>query len=253
MNHHIYGLSPVLEALRAGRRTIQKILIAEGANPTRLAELTTLARQSGVAIERRERRLLDEMTRRANHQGIVALVAGEAGGKAAAYTDADLILGSLSALPLLVLLDNIEDPHNLGAIIRSCECAGVEGVFIPEHRAAGLTETVTKTSAGAVEYVRIARVTNLVSLMDRLKEQHVWVIGIEGDGETSYTNFDLNVPLALVMGSEGKGLRRLVRERCDAVISIPLSGKLNSLNVSVATGVVLFEALRQRRDRKTQD
>ncbi len=252
MTHHIYGLSPVLEALRAGRRTIQKILVAEGANAARLAELTTLARQLNVAVERRERRLLDEMTQRANHQGVVALLAGEASGKAAAYTDADMILGSLSPTPLLVLLDNIEDPHNLGAIIRSCECAGVEGVFIPEHRAAGLTETVTKTSAGAVEYVRIARVTNLVPLMDELKERRIRVLGVEGDGETSYTDFDLNGPLALVMGSESKGLRRLVRERCDAVISIPMRGKLNSLNVSVATGVVLFEVLRQRRNLKSQ-
>ncbi|HZS09924.1 MAG TPA: 23S rRNA (guanosine(2251)-2'-O)-methyltransferase RlmB [Blastocatellia bacterium] len=245
-HHHIYGLSPVLEALRAGRRRIERILIAEGAHPARLNELADLARRAGIPVERRERRLLDEMTRRANHQGVVALVAAESAGKTASYTDAEEILDSPGPLPLLVLLDGIEDPHNLGAIIRSCECAGVDGVFIPEHRAAGLTETVTKTSAGAVEYMRIARVTNLVPLIDELKRRGIWVVGVEGDARASYTDFDFNVPVALVMGSEGKGIRRLVREKCDAIISIPMRGRVNSLNVSVATGVVLFEALRQR-------
>jgi 23S rRNA (guanosine2251-2'-O)-methyltransferase len=248
---HIYGLAPVLEALRAGRRRVRRILIAEGAHPSRLAEIHELARSRGVPVERRERRLLDELTRRANHQGVVALVA-EASGQTGAYTDADTILDSLGAQPLLVLLDGIEDPHNLGAIIRSCECAGVDGVFIPEHRAAGLTETVTKTSAGAVEYVRVARVTNLGPLIEELKERGIRVVGVEGDGETNYTDCDFTAPLALVMGSEGKGIRRLLREKCDALVSIPMRGRLNSLNVSVATGVVLFEALRQRGNFKSE-
>jgi 23S rRNA (guanosine2251-2'-O)-methyltransferase len=145
------------------------------------------------------------------------------------------------------LLDNIEDPHNLGAILRACEGAGVDGVFIPEHRAAGLNETVAKTSAGAVEYVRVARVTNLVPLIADLKDRGLWVVGVEGGTEQSYTEFDLSAPLALVFGSEGHGVRRLIREKCDALISIPMRGHLNSLNVSVAAGVVLFEALRQRK------
>ena len=244
----IYGLSPVLEALRARRRPLQKILLASGVQPARLSELVNLAKQARVSIERRERRALDEMTQGANHQGIVALVAGSATPtkKSAAYTNADEILDSLSTKPLLVLLDNIEDPHNLGAILRTCEGAGVNGVFIPEHRAAGLNETVAKTSAGAVEYVRVARVTNLVPLIADLKERGIWVVGVEGGTANSYTEFDLNVPLALVMGSEGHGLRRLVKENCDALISIPMRGQINSLNVSVATGVVLFEVLRQR-------
>jgi 23S rRNA (guanosine2251-2'-O)-methyltransferase len=205
--NHIYGLSPVLEALRARRRPIHKILIAAGSNPTRLNELT---------------------------EG------------ASGYVDAEEILDSLGELPFLVLLDGIEDPHNLGAILRSCEGAGVDGVFIPEHRAAGLNETVVKTSAGAVEYVRVARVTNLVRLIEELKERGIWVVGVEGGTAASYTDFDFNAPLALVMGSEGKGVRRLVREKCDAMVSIPMRGQVNSLNVSVATGVVLFEVLRQR-------
>lgn len=248
--NYIYGLSPVLEALRAGKRPVQTLYILAGAQTSRLSELIDAAKRAHIPVERRERRDLDEMTRRANHQGVVAML-GANKGKAAAiqtadYTDAETILESLSAQPLLVLLDNIEDPHNLGAILRSCDGAGVDGVFIPEHRAAGLSETVAKTSAGAVEYVRVARVTNLVPLIEELKERGIWVVGLEGGTETNYAKFNFNVPLALVFGSEGKGLRRLVREKCDAVVSIPLRGQINSLNVSVAAGVVLFEVLRQR-------
>ena len=197
----------------------------------------------------RDRRELDGLTRNANHQGIVALAMAPDNKQKrhSGYVEADAILETLGERPLLVLLDGIEDPHNLGAILRSCEGAGVDGVFIPEHRAAGLTETVAKTSAGTVEYVRVARVTNLVRLIEDLKERSIWVVGVEGGTETGYTEFDFNVPLALVMGSEGKGIRRLVRENCDAVVSIPMVGQLNSLNVSVATGIVLFEVLRQRK------
>lgn len=242
--NHIYGLVPVLEALRARRRSIHKILLSAGAQPKRVQELLDAARNAGVSVEKRDRRALDDLTRGANHQGVVAMVSAASRGNT--YVNADAILASLPAKPLLVLLDGIEDPHNLGAILRSCEGAGVTGVFLPEHRAAGLTETVAKTSAGAVEYVRVARVTNLIPLIEDLKERGVWVVGLEGGSETSYSDFDFNVPLALVFGSEGKGLRRLVREKCDTVVSIPMHGQLNSLNVSVAAGVVLFEVLRQR-------
>jgi len=240
---YIYGLTPVLESLRAERRPFQRILIAAGAHPARLAELTEAARRAGVPLERRERRALDELTHQTNHQGVVGLLASAG---QASYTEAEVILNSLGTPPLLVLLDNVEDPHNLGAILRACEGAGVDGVFIPEHRAAGLNETVAKTSAGAVEYVRVARITNLVPLMAELKNLGLWVVGVEGGAETSYLNFDLSLPLALVFGSEGRGIRRLIREKCDAVVSIPMRGRINSLNVSVAAGVVLFEALRQR-------
>ena len=241
----IYGLAPALEALRAGRRPVRKLLLAAGTQPARFVELLAAARHAGVAVERRERRELDEITRGANHQGVVALFAA-AGRSGGAYVPAEEILSALGDPPLVVLLDNIEDPHNLGAILRTCEGAGVDGVFIPEHRAAGLNETVAKTSAGAVEHVRVARVTNLVPLIAELKDRGLWVVGLEGGGATGYADFDLRLPLALVLGSEGRGLRRLVREKCDAVVSIPMRGRINSLNVSVAAGVVLFEVLRQR-------
>jgi 23S rRNA (guanosine2251-2'-O)-methyltransferase len=242
--NQIYGLAPVLEALRARRRTIQKILIASGSNPARMNELIEAARRAHVAVEKRERRALDELTRNANHQGVVALTAQTA--QKNAYTDAESSLDSMGDPPLLVLLDGIEDPHNLGAILRACEGAGVDGVFIPEHRAAGLNETVAKTSAGAVEYVRVARVTNLVRLIEELKDRGVWVVGVEGGTKNVYSDFDLKVPLAVVLGSEGKGVRRLVKEKCDVIVSIPMRGQINSLNVSVAAGIVLFEVIRQR-------
>lgn len=242
--NQIYGLAPVLEALRARRRTIQKVLITPGANQSRINEVVATARRHGISVEKRDRRALDDMTGNANHQGVVALLAPV--NRAETYVEAETIIDSLGELPFLVLLDGIEDPHNLGAILRTCEGAGVDGIFIPEHRAAGLNETVAKTSAGAVEYVRVARVTNLVPLIDQLKERGLWIVGAEGGSSTIYSNFDFKIPLALVLGGEGKGIRRLVRERCDALVSIPMRGQLNSLNVSVAAGIVLFEVLRQR-------
>jgi len=242
--NHIYGLAPALEALRARRREIHKILIASGANQSRLNELIETARRAGVTVEKRDRRALDDLTHNANHQGVVALTAPL--NQKNAYVEAETILDSMSDPPLVVLLDNIEDPHNLGAVLRTCEAAGVDGVFIPEHRAAGLNETVAKTSAGAVEYVRVARVTNLVPLIGELKDHGVWVVGVEGGTDNVYSDFDMKIPLAIVLGSEGKGIRRLVREKCDAIVSIPMRGRINSLNVSVAAGIVLFEILRQR-------
>ena len=243
MQEYIYGLAPVLEALRSGRRPISKIMLATGATPSRLNELTEVARRAQIPIERCDRRDLDGLTRRANHQGIVALLSAS---KRARHVDAAEILGELGDHPLVVLLDNIEDPHNLGAILRTCDAAGVDGVFLPDHRTAPLNETVAKTSAGALEYVRVAQVTNLIPLIDDLKERGFWIIGIEAGAGAAYTGFDFNLPLALVFGSEGKGIRRLVRDNCDALLSIPMLGKINSLNVSVAAGVVLFEVLRQR-------
>ena len=243
--NHIYGLAPVLEALRARRRMIQKVLVAESAGQARVNELVATARRNGIRIEKRDRRALDALAPGVNHQGVIAVLASAQ--KSGGYVGQEAILGALSDTPLLVLLDGIEDPHNLGAILRSCEGAGVDGVFLPEHRAAGLTETVAKTSAGAVEYVRVARITNLVRMIEELQERGVTVVGVEGGGENDYSEFELRVPLAVIFGSEGKGLRRLVREKCDALVSIPMHGHINSLNVSVAAGVVLFEILRQRK------
>jgi 23S rRNA (guanosine2251-2'-O)-methyltransferase len=244
-SNHIYGLVPVLEALRAQKRPIQRILIAAGAQPARIHELVELARKLRVTLEKTDRTALDKITQGANHQGVMAVIAGS---RRADYVDPTDLLDSLKEVerPLLVLLDGIEDMHNLGAILRSCEAAGVDGVFLPEHRSAGLNETVAKTSAGAVEYVRVAKVTNLTRLIEDLKARNIWVVGVEADGEKTHYEYDFTGAVALVLGSEGKGIRRLVREHCDSIVSIPMHGHINSLNVSVATGVVLFEALRQR-------
>ncbi|HTG16298.1 MAG TPA: 23S rRNA (guanosine(2251)-2'-O)-methyltransferase RlmB, partial [Blastocatellia bacterium] len=165
---------------------------------------------------------------------------------AASYADEEQILAGITTDSLLVLLDGVEDPHNLGAIIRTAECAGATAVIIPERRAAHVTEVVAKTSAGATEYLPIALVTNLARFIEQLKQRNVWVVGVEQSGEMPYTQYDYAGAVALVLGGEGQGLHRLVRDRCDVIVSIPMRGRIGSLNVSVAAGVVLFEALRQR-------
>ena len=182
----------------------------------------------------------------ANHQGVIAFVAS------ADYYPTDRLLGEIyqkievGKKPLIVILDGVEDPRNLGAILRTIECAGADGVFIPERRAVGLTETVAKSSAGAIEYVKVAKVTNLNRLIDELKEHNIWVIGTSGAAESNYTDWDFNMPCALILGGEGKGLHRLTAEKCDALVKIPMFGQIESLNVSVAAGVILFEVNRQR-------
>ena len=236
----LYGVLPVLEALRAGSRRIERIIIAEGARHERLREVIEAARQSGIEVRREPRVALDRLTANANHQGVVAVAS------AATYADEDEMLARVSNETLFVLLDGVEDPRNFGAIIRTAECAGATAVIIPERRAAPLTDTVVKTAAGATEYLPVARVTNLAAFIERLKKINVWVTGVESSGEVSYTEYDYSGATALVFGSEGQGLHRLVRERCDTLISIPMRGRVTSLNVSVAVGVVLFEAVRQR-------
>lgn len=242
----IYGLIPVLEALRARQRAIDSITIAEGARHERLRDLLALAKQANVPVHRVPRISLDRSLKETTHQGVVARTA------AARYRDADELLELVAARvgteqPSLVLgLDGIEDPRNFGAILRTAECAGVHGVFIPERRAVGLTDTVAKAAAGAVEYVPIARATNLVRLIEQLKERNIWVVGAAAEGTLNYTDWDWTLPSAIFLGSEGAGLHRLVRERCDTLVRIPVLGRLGSLNVSVAAGVLLYEALRQR-------
>lgn len=243
---HIYGVKPVLEALRAGTRPLERILISDTAQDSRLREVNELARLAGTPVRRIKR---EEIERFAgvgvNTQGVVALVA------AARYHDADELLVKLASdkerPALAVVLDGVEDPRNLGAIIRTAECAGVGGVFIPERRAAGLTDTVAKTAAGALEYVSVARTGNVVQMLERMKEHGIWTVGAIADVEMDYTAWDWRTPTALVLGGEGEGLRRLVRERCDALVRIPLMGHIESLNVSVAAGIVLYEAVRQRK------
>lgn len=246
----IYGLIPVLEALRAGSKQLQQITIAEGARHDRLRDLLELARRSGVPVHRVPKAAIDRALPGVTHQGIFANTA------AAKYRDADDLLDELSLQigtanqPLVLGLDAVEDPRNLGAILRTAECAGVGGVFIPERRAVGLTGTVAKAAAGALEHVPVARVTNLVQLIEQLKRRNIWVIGAAADGTSEYTEWDWSVPSALFLGSEGAGLHRLVRARCDALVRIPVRGRIESLNVSVAAGVILYEALRQRAARK---
>lgn len=246
----IYGLIPVLEALRAGQRTIDSIMIAEGARHERLRDLLALARQANVPVHRVPRISLDRSLGQTTHQGVVARTA------AARYRDSDELLELVAARvgtgqpPLVLGLDGIEDPRNFGAILRTAECAGVHGVFIPERRAVGLTDTVAKAAAGAVEYVPIARATNLVRLIEQLKERNIWVVGAAAEGTSNYTNWDWTLPSAIFLGGEGAGLHRLIRERCDTLVHIPVLGRLGSLNVSVAAGVLLYEALRQRKKRE---
>ncbi len=242
----IYGLIPVLEALRGGHKQIETITIAEGARHERLRELLDLAKKDRVPVHRVPRSALDRELPGVTHQGVVAKTA------AARYYDADELLEKLGRQvdtpnkPLVLGLDAVEDPRNLGAILRTAECAGVGGVFIPERRAVGLTATVAKTAAGALEHISVARVTNLVQLIEQLKQRNIWVIGAAEDGTSDYTEWDWTVPSALFLGSEGTGLHRLVRERCDALVRIPVHGQIESLNVSVAAGIILYEALRQR-------
>ncbi len=237
----IYGALPVLEALRAGSRRIGRVMIADGAREHRLEEIFDLARQAGISVDRVPRESLGRLVgTAANHQGVVATAA------AADYSDPkELFANGTSAL--LVLLDGVEDPRNLGAVMRTAECAGADGIVIPDRRAVGLTETAVRSAAGAAEYIKVAKVANLNRFIEDLKERSIWVIGTSGDAELDYTEWDWKQPSALVLGAEGSGLHRLVREKCDALVKIPMYGKIDSLNVSVAAGVVLFEARRQRR------
>jgi 23S rRNA (guanosine2251-2'-O)-methyltransferase len=242
----LYGLKPVEEALRAGKRQIDSISILENARPERLRTLLELAKEKRVPIHRVPRFDMDRRLGQARHQGVCAKVA------AAHYADADELLDSLVARigspdpPLALGLDGIEDPRNMGSILRTANCAGVHGVFIPERRATGLTDVVAKTAAGAIEYVPVARVTNLVRLIEQLKERNIWVVGTAADASQLYTDWDWNLPVVALLGSEGHGLHRLVAERCDALVRIPVLGDVESLNVGVAAGVLLYEARRQR-------
>ena len=237
------GIHAVKEALEA-RRPIDRIAIAKGRQDTRVEEIVQLARKQGVPVRFEDRGQLDRLANSKDHQGVVALAAARA-----AVTLQDILTqanASHGQTGLLVLLDGVEDPHNLGAIIRTALAAGAHGVVIPERRAAGLTDTVARASAGALAHLPIAKVTNLVRAMEELKETGYWLVGLDEDGEKSYTEVDYTSPVGIVLGGEGKGLHELTRKRCDFVVSLPTTGPVRSLNVSVAAGVVLFEARRQR-------
>jgi 23S rRNA (guanosine2251-2'-O)-methyltransferase len=234
----IYGINPVLEALRAGR--VKELRVGERADD-RLKQLVALAGERGVRVRRVPTDALERDSRRGVHQGVVAEIA------APSSASIEEIVNGASAAPLVVVLDGIEDPHNLGAIIRTADAAGVDGVVIQSRRAAARDGVAAKASAGALAHVKFAEVVNIARAVDELKDAGVWTIGLAAEASDSYEAIDLTLPTALVLGAEGAGLRRLVRERCDRLASIPMRGRVGSLNVSVAAGVVLFEAVRQRR------
>ena len=234
----IFGINPVIEALRAGR--VKEVLVADRTGG-RIAEVIKLAGDRDVPVRRVTVQALERDTRRAVHQGVVAHIE-----EAGYYSVDDLVRGA-DGVPLIVVLDSIEDPHNVGAILRTADAAGVHGVVRQKRRAASLAGAAAKASAGAMAHVRIAEVVNITRALEELKEAGVWTVGLDGGAATEYDAIDYTLPTALVVGAEGSGLRRLVRERCDHLAAIPMRGHVGSLNVSVATGVALFEAVRQRR------
>jgi 23S rRNA (guanosine2251-2'-O)-methyltransferase len=240
----LIGIHAVQEALAAGR-PLERIVIARGRHNPRFEELLALARQRGVPVRFEDRSQLDRLAGTAQHQGVVALTAAKQ-----AADLADLIaLGASrkSGKGFLVLLDGVEDPQNLGAVVRTALAAGADGVVIPERRAAGLTETVARVSAGALAHLPVARVKNLARAMEELKEAGYWLVGLDERAEKNYAEVDLTGPVGIVLGGEGEGLHELTRKRCDFLVSIPSVGPVRSLNVSVAAGVVLFEVVRQRK------
>lgn len=238
----IEGRNAVMEALRAGI-TIDKIYVARGETDATLGFIASSARDKGIVVVEADRRKLDGMSVTHSHQGVIALTAVRE------YASVEDILRSArdkGEPPLVVICDEISDPHNLGAVIRTAECAGAHGVVIPKRRSAGLTAIVAKTSAGAVTHIPVARVPNLPSLLRDLKKKGLWVYGSAAEGKASLYQADLKGPAAIVIGSEGAGMGRLVAESCDVIISIPMKGKLNSLNASAAAAILLYEAVRQR-------
>jgi 23S rRNA (guanosine2251-2'-O)-methyltransferase len=238
----IVRINPVLEVLRSSPGRIHKILLQRDLRKRQFKEILFLARENKIPVIRMPKKRMDD--RDSHHQVIIAFVFSKE------FVSLDKILGS-SQLPFLLLLDQIKDPQNLGAIVRTAEGAGVDGIVLPERHSAGLTSAVFTVSAGALEHVNVTQVKNLARTMDTLKRKGIWLIGAEGGREKLWYEFDYCVPVGIVMGSEGKGLRRLVREKCDEVLSLPLSGEIDSLNVASAASVFLYEVVRQRQKKKT--
>ncbi|MDY3015419.1 MAG: 23S rRNA (guanosine(2251)-2'-O)-methyltransferase RlmB [Evtepia sp.] len=238
----IEGRNAVIEALRAGTN-VDKIYIMKGEVDSALGHIASTARSRGIVVVDADKRKLDSMSRTHAHQGVVAVAAVRE------YATVEDILQAArdkGEAPLIVVCDELSDPHNLGAVIRTAECAGAHGVVIPKRRSAGLTAVVAKTSAGAVSHLPVARVANLPSLLKDLKKEGLWIFGTAADGTTTLYDADLKGPAVIVIGSEGSGMSRLVSETCDFLVSIPMKGKLNSLNASAAAAILLYEALRQR-------
>lgn len=242
MEQKIEGRNPVLEALRAGR-PLNKLLVARGSREGSIKEILALAREAGVLVQEVDRTRLDQIAESRSHQGVIALAA------AREYVEVDDILKVASDRgedPLILVLDQIEDPHNLGSLLRTSDAAGVHGIIIPERRSAGLTAAVGKASAGAIEHVPVARVVNLSRTVEELKERGLWVVGTHQDASQVYHDARLTGPLAIVIGSEGRGIGRLLLEKCDILVRIPMKGKISSLNAAVAGALMVFEVIRQR-------
>ena len=236
------GRNALSEAL-AGGRAVDKVFIAAGSSDRALARLAAMAKQAGAVVVETDRRKLDQMSATGAHQGVIAQVAAH---DYASIDDIFMRAEEAGVPPLIVLCDELSDPHNLGAIIRTAECAGAHGVIIPKRRSVGLTAVVGKTSAGALEYMPVARVANMAAAIDELKSRGVWVFGTAADGDTALSRADLKNAAAIVIGNEGSGMSRLVAERCDFKVSIPMMGRISSLNASAAAAILLYEAVRQR-------
>lgn len=238
----VAGRNSVAEVLKSGR-SINKILVAKGERHGAIREIIGQARSQGLVVQEVEPAKLDQITEGVRHQGVVAMVAP------VAYAEIEDILGKAQEngeQPFIVLLDELEDPHNVGAILRTSDATGVHGVLLPKRRSSPLTATVAKTSAGAVEYVPVARIGNISQTLKKLKKQGLWVVGADMDGDKNYYEADLTGPIVVVVGSEGQGMGRLTKEECDFVVRIPMKGKITSLNASVACSLLLYEVLRQR-------
>ena len=243
--HYIYGINSVTEALKSRGRAFEWVGMAKERHDIRLQRIIEECRKIGVPVRFLQRTELDRMAGNAAHQGVVAVTSAKQ------YNDLeDVIASKRGQYSLLVVLDGVEDPHNLGAILRTADAAGANGIVIPERRAAAVTGTVTKASAGASEHIPIAKVTNIARTVEELKEKDIWTVGLDERGTKTYDTLDYNMDCAVVLGGEGKGLHDLVKRKCDFLVSIPMLGKVPSLNVSVAAAVVLYEVVRQRRTRE---
>ena len=241
-NNIICGRNPVLEALRSGRE-IDRLFVAHGTGGGSVTAIIAKCRAKGILIKEISPQKLDYYCGGANHQGVAVMFASQ---EYATVDDMFALAETRGEKPFLIICDEIEDPHNLGAIIRTAEATGVHGVIIPERHSASLNATVAKAACGALEYVPVARVTNIANTIDALKERGVWVFGADMDGD-DYTKTDFDTPCALVIGNEGKGIGALTAKKCDAILSLPMLGKINSLNASVAAGILMYEVVRSRK------
>lgn len=246
MPEKLLGPNSILEALRAGRRNLEKIYIRKGRQGPKIAEIISLAKIKGIIIKLAERDELNRVSGTPFHQGIMAIAAG------VPYLEPEeiLALAKVKQSPFFLVLDGIKDPQNLGSIIRTAEAAGVDGIILPKHRAVGLTSTVAKVACGALEHVKVCRVTNIPGFLDRMKKEGIWVVGADVQASSNIYEVDLIGSLALVIGAEDTGLKPLVKKKCDVIASIPMEGSISSLNAAVAGAIIMYEVVRQRKAKK---